>query len=185
LSSTELDKSASQLIAYFNNPHRALLDINVTYNAGVTAHLYDQADILHMKDVKGVIWLDYILLLSTLIYSTIYIFVNVNCNKRNGRRDLALGAEWGGGLTLALLSFLSVFVVTSFDSFFITFHEIFFPQGNWQFPFGDHMITLFPDGFWSNVTMLVGLVTLLLAIIVWCVGFLLLRINKRRLALMP
>jgi uncharacterized membrane protein len=96
-----------------------------------------------------------------------------------------LGAEWGGGLTLALLSFLSVFVVTSFDSFFITFHEIFFPQGNWQFPFGDHMITLFPDGFWSNVTMLVGLVTLLLAIIVWCVGFLLLRINKRRLALMP
>jgi integral membrane protein (TIGR01906 family) len=185
LSSTELDKSASQLIAYFNNPHRALLDINVTYNAGVTAHRYDQADILHMKDVKGVIWLDYILLLSTLIYSTIYIFVNVNCNKRNGRRDLALGAEWGGGLTLALLSFLSVFVVTSFDSFFITFHEIFFPQGNWQFPFGDHMITLFPDGFWSNVTMLVGLVTLLLAIIVWCVGFLLLRINKRRLALMP
>ena len=183
LSSAELDRSASELIAYFNNPHQEFLDINVTYNTGVTAPLYDQADILHMKDVKGLIWLDYSLLLSAVIYSLVYILVSVIWNKRNGRRELALGAAWGGGLTVALLCFLGIFVVTSFDSFFITFHEIFFPQGNWQFPFGDHMITLFPDGFWSNVTMLVGLVALVLAIIVWCVGFVLLRINKRGLAL--
>ncbi len=63
LSSTELGRSASELITYFNNPHQEFLDINVTYNTGVTASLYDQADIQHMKDVKGVIWLDYGLLL--------------------------------------------------------------------------------------------------------------------------
>ena len=181
LSSSELDRSASELITYFNDPYQEFLDINVTYNTGVTAPLYDQADILHMKDVKGVIWLDYSLLLLAVIYSLVYILVTVIWNKRNGRKDLALGAACGGGLTVALLCFLGIFVVTGFDSFFITFHEIFFPQGNWQFPFGDHMIALFPDGFWSNVTMLVGLVALVLAIIVWCLGFVLLRINKRRL----
>jgi len=183
LSSLELDRSASELIAYFNNPDQEFLDINVTYNTGVTAPLYDQADIQHMKDVKKVIWLDYNLLLSAVIYSLVYILVSVIWNKRNGRREIVLGTTWGGGLTVALLCFLGIFVVTSFDSFFITFHEIFFPQGNWQFPFGDHMITLFPDGFWSNVTTLVGLVVLILAIIIWCVGFVLLRSNKRRLAL--
>ena len=76
----------------------------------------------------------------------------------------------GRGLTVAVICFLGIFVLTSFNSFFIRFHEIFFPEGNWQFPSGDHMITLFPDGFWSNTTILVGGVALVLAILVWCVG---------------
>ena len=81
---------------------------------------------------------------------------------------------------MALLIFLGVFAVTSFNWFFTTFHEIFFPQGNWQFDEGDHMITLFPYGFWSDVTLLVGLVTLGLALAVGGLGlFWLRRINKR------
>jgi len=94
-----------------------------------------------------------------------------------------MGATWGGGLTVALLCFLGIFVVTSFGLVFYHVPRDILPQGNWQFPFGDHMITLFPDGFWSNITTLVGLVALVLAIIIWCVGFVLLRSNKRGLAL--
>ena len=179
VSPAQLDKSASQLIAYFNNPHQEFLDINVTYDNGQTAPLYDQSDILHMKDVKGVLWLNYSLFLTAAVYSIFYILASFIWNKRHGRRDLALGMAWGGGATLALLVFLGFFAVTSFDWFFTTFHEIFFPQGNWQFPPGDHMITLFPDGFWSDVTLLVGLVTLGLAVVVGVVGMVWLRrINK-------
>jgi integral membrane protein (TIGR01906 family) len=182
VSPAQLDKSASQLIAYFNNPHQEYLNINVTYDTGETAPLFDQADILHMKDVKGLVWVDYRLLLAAAIYALVYIAASFVWNRRNGRHDLALGAEWGGGVTVGLLCFLGMFAVTSFNWFFTTFHEIFFPQGNWQFPPGDHMITLFPDGFWSDVTLLVGLVTLGLAVIVWAIGFLWLRgINKREL----
>jgi integral membrane protein (TIGR01906 family) len=179
LSPIELDKSARDLIAYFNNPRQELLDINVTYDTGETAPLYDQFDILHMKDVKGVLWLDYRLFLAAAIYSAIYILLSLILNGRHGRRDLAMGAKWGGGATVALLIFLGVFAVTSFDWFFTTFHEIFFPNGNWQFPPGDHMITLFPDGFWSDVTLLVGLVTLGLALVVGGVGLVCLRRIKK------
>jgi hypothetical protein len=42
------------------------------------------------------------------------------------------------------------------------------------------MITLFPDGFWSDVTLLVGLVALGLAVIVWCIGFVWLRRIQKR-----
>jgi uncharacterized membrane protein len=115
------------------------------------------------------------------IYLLVYILVHAIWSKRNGRRDIGLGAAWGGGLTIGVIAFLGIFVVTSFNSFFFTFHEIFFPEGNWQFPPGDHMITLFPDGFWSNTTTLVGGVALVLAILVWCVGFALLQSDKRRL----
>ena len=180
LSPIELDKSARDLIAYFNNPRQELLDINVTYDTGETAPLYDQFDILHMKDVKGVLWLDYRLFLAAAIYSAIYILLSLILNGRHGRRDLAMEAKWGGGATVALLIFLGVFAVTSFDWFFTTFHEIFFPNGNWQFPPGDHMIMLFPDGFWSDVTLLVGLVTLGLALAVGGLGLFWLRCIKKR-----
>ena len=136
LSSSELDRSASELIAYFNNTHQEYLDINVTYTNGVTGPLFDQADISHMKDVKGLVWLDYRLFLAAAIYILVYILASFIWNKRHGRRDLALGAAWGGGATIGLLCFLAVFAVTNFDWFFTTFHEIFFPEGNWSVPHG-------------------------------------------------
>ena len=176
----QLDKSTAELIAYFNNPGEQYLDINVIYNNGDNAPLYDQADILHMKDVKSVLWLDYWLFAVSALYSIGY-FASLFIGKRNQeRQNLASALQRGGIATLGLLCFLGIFAVTSFDWFFTTFHEIFFPQGNWQFPIGDHMITLFPDGFWSDVTLLVGLVALVLAVMVWVAGFMWLRHVKAK-----
>ena len=39
--------------------------------------------------------------------------------------------------------FLRYFRRDQLQLIFITFHEILFPEGNWQFPPGDYMITLF------------------------------------------
>lgn len=180
LSAAELQRSAGELIAYFNNTHQEFLDIEVTYDGGETGPLYDQADILHMKDVKGVLWLDYRLCMVSGAYVLVYVLADCMWNRRKVRKELAQNAVRGGFMALGLLAFLGVFAVTSFDWFFTTFHEIFFPNGNWQFPTGDHMITLFPDGFWVDVTLLVGLVTLGLALVVWGVGFLALRRIKKR-----
>lgn len=175
VSPAQLDKSAAELIAYFNNPGEKYLDINVTYENDVNAPLYDREDVLHMKDVKSVVWLDYWLFIGSSVYSVAYFIVLFIGKASQQRQILASGLKRGGAATIALVCFLGIFALTSFDWFFTTFHEIFFSQGNWQFPPGDHMITLFPDGFWSDVTLLVGLVALALGGIVWVIGFVWLR----------
>jgi integral membrane protein (TIGR01906 family) len=182
LTPSELDESARDLITYFNNRHQEFLDINVTWNTGETSPLFDQADILHMKDVKGLVWLDYWLLLGASVYLLIYIVVNFTRNRKNARRELSMGTARGAVATVALVGFLGVFAVTSFDWFFITFHEIFFPGGNWEFPVGDHMITIFPGGFWYDATIMAGLVILALALAVGGLGWLGLKQTGRHIA---
>jgi integral membrane protein (TIGR01906 family) len=49
-------------------------------------------------------------------------------------------------LGVALFTILCLF---SFSSFFVAFHRIFFPQGNWEFPDNSLLIQLFPLTFWK------------------------------------
>lgn len=51
-----------------------------------------------------------------------------------------------------ILFVFSVIVLTAilvFPSFFIKFHEMFFPQGNWSFPASSILIQIFPETFWK------------------------------------
>ncbi len=180
LSDEELDRSARELIAYFNDLDQELLDINVSYDSGETAPLYSENDALHMKDVKGLVWMDYWMLIISAGYCAVYVISMLIWNRWNSGRELAMGAKRGGIATVGLIAFLGVFAVTSFDWFFTTFHRLFFPNGNWQFPPGDHMITLFPEGFWVDVTLLVGVVALGLGLLAGGVGFVCLKRMEKR-----
>jgi integral membrane protein (TIGR01906 family) len=51
-----------------------------------------------------------------------------------------------------------------FDAAFALFHQVFFPGGNWQFdPLTDRLVQLFPQSFWVESTIAVGVVVVLLA----------------------
>jgi integral membrane protein (TIGR01906 family) len=55
--------------------------------------------------------------------------------------------------------------VLAFDQAFTLFHEIFFPQGNWQFdPRTARLVQLFPDQFWSETTVAVGVAIIVLGL---------------------
>ncbi len=71
------------------------------------------------------------------------------------RRSAYLAIMAGGILTTLCLLVLGVFVLAGFDTFFVQFHEIFFPQGNWTFDYTDSLIRLFPEAFWSDAGTLI------------------------------
>jgi integral membrane protein (TIGR01906 family) len=72
---------------------------------------------------------------------------------RRGALGLAAGVVVLGGVALV-----------AFDAAFELFHRLFFAAGSYTFdPGTDRLVQLFPDQFWSETTLLLGLVLLVLA----------------------
>lgn len=64
-------------------------------------------------------------------------------------RDAALGAAVG-------VAAIAVAAVVAFDPLFLLFHEVFFPQGNFLFPADSNLLVVYPDEYWSGVTLRIG-----------------------------
>ena len=87
LTEQELEKAARGLIAYYNSGEE-YIDIKVMKD-GQSMVLFNQREIVHLKDVKGLIRLDYRILLGTLIYFATYIAVSLLWQRRRYWHRLA------------------------------------------------------------------------------------------------
>ena len=166
LSEAELDKAARGLIGYFNSGEEA---INLTVvKDGQPFTLFNEREIVHLKDVKTLFWLDYWIFLGTLIYALAYAGFSI---WRKEWRRLAHGLVWGSGLTLGLMLLLGFSVMLNFDQFFLQFHLLSFTNELWQLdPSKDYLIMLFPRGFWYDATVFIAIATAVGAVVMGGVG---------------
>ena len=163
LAEVELEKAATGLISYFNSAdeHISLTVIK----DGESFELFNQREVAHLRDVKGLIRLDYWVLLGTLIYTLSYAGVSLFWRRRDWRR-LAWGVVSGGGITLALMLAMGLGTLLNFDQLFLQFHLFSFTNELWQLdPARDYLIMLFPQGFWYDAALFCALATAGLAII--------------------
>ncbi|MBL7125056.1 MAG: DUF1461 domain-containing protein, partial [Dehalococcoidales bacterium] len=124
LAEVELEKAAAGLIGYFNSDEDY---ISLTLvKDGEPFELFNQREVIHLKDVKGLIWLDYWVLLGTLVYVLAYAGISLFWRKRRYWRRLAWGVVGGGGITLALMLALGLGTLLGFDQLFLQFHLISF-----------------------------------------------------------
>ena len=70
------------------------------------------------------------------------------------------GLGRGGWITVALIAVTMVAVLIAFSVFFVFFHEVFFDTGTWVFRFSDTLIRLFPQRFWRDTFIAIGLLSL-------------------------
>jgi uncharacterized membrane protein len=75
----------------------------------------------------------------------------------------------GGGIGAVGLLVAIAFAV-AFEPTFLAFHAIFFPPGTFLFEPGSSLITLFPEPFWFDASLLAGATVLLSATIVGLLG---------------
>jgi len=170
LAGSELEKAAAGLISYFNSNEEY---INVTVQKEDKPFvLFNQREVIHLRDVKELIWLDYRVLLGTLVYVLAFAGACLFWRRKRYWRRLARAVVGGSGITLALMLLLGLGTLLNFDQLFLQFHLISFANDFWLLdPSKDYLIMLFPGGFWYDVTLFCALATVVGAVVLGGVGW--------------
>lgn len=121
-------------------------------------HYFNEQEKSHMQDVKQI--------LDAFFHFSLFMFglgISIFIFKRELFYRSLKNAAF---ICLSFCALLILLVIMGFDKTFSSFHAIFFPQGNWQFPFGSELIAVFPITFFFNIAMiLIGLIVLVSLII--------------------
>ena len=118
--------------------------------------VYNPRELEHMVDVKAVLqkaMLVWYFSLGAMFLLGIWAW-------RGGWLSSYLhGLSRGGFITCALLFVIIIFVLAGFRIFFVAFHQVFFETGTWVFNYSDTLIRLFPERFWRDIFIYVGVLT--------------------------
>ncbi len=120
--------------------------------------VYNARELHHMEDVKNVVRLALSVWYVSLTFLVVTALLALLGNKVEAYR---LALIRGGWLTALLLGSIILFVLLSFNIFFVAFHNVFFEPGTWMFDYSDTLIRLFPERFWRDVFIFVGSLALL------------------------
>jgi integral membrane protein (TIGR01906 family) len=167
LTDSEIENIYAGLISYFNSPDE-YISITVVKD-GEPFNLFTPEETIHFRDVKGLIRLDYWVLLGTLVYALAYVGVCLFWRKRRYWRHLAWGLVGGGGLTLALLLLIfGLGMLLGFSQLLYWFHLGFFTNLYWSAE--GYMLLLFPENLLRDMALFCAAITIGLAIILGGVG---------------
>ena len=137
-------------------------DFSVTVRGQPVLDPREQA---HMRDVRGVFAGFYVaVLLSALLLLVV--------GWRSRRDAWFWRATRSGAIALSVgVVVLGIVSLVAFDALFEVFHRIFFAGGTYLFdPRTERLVQLFPDQFWSETSIVLGVVLLALAGAVVLIG---------------
>lgn len=135
---------------------------------------FNNQELSHMQDVQivaqglfsGALWGGVLTLILGFILAR---YVSVYA--------LRLALLQGSILTIGLITAIILVALTAWDTFFSGFHSMFFEDGTWQFFYSDTLIRLYPEQFWFDASLAVGIITTVGALILLGIG---LRLNSGR-----
>lgn len=143
----------------FNKPLDYLADLR--FDDGTP--LFNARELRHMHDVQLLTQSAFIIGLAGAVLAVIIGLLLARTPQ--GRTQLRLGLRDGALLTIGLIVTLVLVALLAWDTFFTQFHELFFESGTWYFLYSDTLIRLFPEQFWFDAAILVGVFALLGAIV--------------------
>ena len=161
---SELLRANGQIHDYLVNERSGALSITVLDETGDAVPLFNVEETAHMADVRdlvGVLFMVQALAIGALISLAVIMLVMWP------PRALAAASLSGSVLTATILALASLISVMGFDAAWSQFHVIAFANDFWKLdPDTDHLIQMFPEAFWFDITMLIGAATMLEAVIV-------------------
>jgi integral membrane protein (TIGR01906 family) len=129
------------------------------FNARETAHLADVRDLF-----QGLFTVQVIALALTLGAATVLL-------ASSPVRALAQALMYGSLYTVGLVAGVGALAALGFDDAWRQFHVFAFTNDLWELdPTTDHLIQMFPRDFWFDITLLLGVFTLLEALLLGCLS---------------
>jgi len=178
----DLIAATQDIRAYFNNGED-YLRTRVHDSTGSVVPLFNSREVLHMHDVKTLVRLVYALQAIAVGAVAAYIVGVVLWAREESLATLARQALKAAAATVLLLfAFAALAATDGFEPLFIWFHQRAFGNDYWQLdPLRDHLVQMFPEGFWLDATLLIGVLTVLEAAIVGgCAALYLLKQERQR-----
>lgn len=127
--------------------------------------VYNERELHHMEDVKFVVgrvlgvWK---ISLVMVIGAFIWLYLKPDTDD-----IIKQSVEYGSGVIIVCIFCVLAYILINFDSFFTTFHQIFFESGTWTFSYTDMLIRLFPPKFWSDVAIFIAATSLFEGLLLW------------------
>jgi hypothetical protein len=127
-----------------------------------------QPEIDHMLDVRGV----FAGLFALVLAGAAVLVMSFRRRREPETRASAWRAVAGGARGLAIgIAVAGAATLLAFDAAFELFHRLFFSAGSYTFdPRTDKLVQLFPEAFWSETAVLVGVVAIGLSTVTWLVA---------------
>jgi len=163
-----------QWIDYYNgnaSPEAGLAQFTALRMPGTEQPLYAPEEVSHMLDVRiltDTLW-RVLAVAAVVVVGGLLLLLIPKTTRRDGYAAIFIG-----GLISALFLLGAIlFVLLSWRTFFVALHDVFFPPGTWTFGYESTLIRIFPDRFWFDAGVLLVGSSLIAAIIVTLVGYLL------------
>ena len=156
----QLELAGKKIRDYFSNDQDFIV-INIERHGHQIKNLYNQREILHMKDVKNLIQLTYsIQIWGFLLLSSLILIGFLSRTPKNLSNAVDM-ISWGGGLTLAISAVIGALSLFGFQRLFLFFHLVSFDNDLWILgPTRDYLIMMFPQGFFFDATVIIVVLTL-------------------------
>lgn len=135
--------------------------------------LFNAREIGHMRDVQRVTQVAF-------TFAWLAGAISLICAIYLARRDrpaFIRALRAGAWLALGLVAAVAISAMLAWDSFFTAFHQLFFSGGSWVFAYSDTLIRLFPEQFWFDAAITVGVLTVLGALLLLLTAWV---FNRRR-----
>jgi integral membrane protein (TIGR01906 family) len=155
LSRSDLDGAAGALRDYFNNGEESFYH-SVT-DGGLPGPIFSARETQHMADVKDLFVLVNRVQEISVVYILAYVVAYFIWARDGNVRQLAAQSLTGIALGLAFVASIGIFAAFGFDAAFERFHLIAFSNDLWRLdPATDHLIQMFPEPFWRDITIVLG-----------------------------
>jgi integral membrane protein (TIGR01906 family) len=155
LSRSDLDGAGAALREYFNNDEKTFY-YEATEN-GLQTSIFSARETAHMEDVKSLFVMVNRAQEVSVVYVLLYAVAFFIWARDGLVRQLAAQSLMGLALGMLFVGGVGIVAAFGFEAAFERFHTLAFANDLWQLnPATDHLIQMFPEPFWRDMTILLG-----------------------------